>query len=137
MKMFGSMTGCDLKKMVEGATAQLEKHKLPGTIMIAVPADTLVALYHDYQDALFKHMYYEIGRSLQLEENRDEIRKKIPISYLDDFEQGVKDRTLVESAEEKCRHCDKLKLFRFTPRGRLIKKKKENENAHRQQEYQV
>lgn len=138
MKMLGSITGAALKALIQGIEAQMENDHRPHDLQVAIPRDVLVALYHEYQESLYRHFYYELGRTIRLEESRNAVREKIPTAYVAHFDLGAKDRDTIEGAEEKCLHCNKLGLHRLVPRGRLAKRIKEHhENSDRQQKLPV
>ena len=138
MKMLGSMTGAALKALIQGIETQMSKDCQHRDLQVGIPRDVLVALYHEYQEFMHRHFYYELGRAIRLEESRAEVREKIPAHYTVHFDMGVKDRVTITSAEEKCSHCKKLGLHRMVPRGRLARRIKEhNENTDRQQEHSI
>ena len=138
MKMLGSISSSALRDLISGLEQQIGKDCRPNDMLVSIPRDVLVALYHEYQEAMTCHFYYELGRSIRLEESQVTAREKIPSKYLMHFDLGVKDREAIEHAEEKCSHCNKLGYHMLIPRGRLARRIKEaHENADRQQEVKV
>ena len=136
--MLGSFTSAALKTLIQGIEEQMSLDTRPRDMHVSIPRDVLVALYNEYQEAMHRHFYYELGRTIRLEENRDEVRGKIPRRYVEHFDLGVKDRVTIKTAEDKCLHCNKLGLHHLIPRGRLAKRIKEHhENADRQQALKV
>ena len=135
MKMLGSMTSSAIRDMIAGIEHQMGSDCRPRDMPVSIPRDTLVALFHEYQEAMTCHFYYELGRSIRLDENQLAVQERVPSKYMAHFNLGTKDREAIEAAENKCTNCNKIgrKL-----RGRLTPRHKEtNENANRQQEVQV
>ena len=137
MKMFGSIMATTLKQLVNGIEKQMKDDHRPRDLPVEIPRDVLVALYHEYTEALQRHFYYELGRSVRLTENRNHVRDRVPAIYLDHFDLGVKDQDAIHNTEEKCLHCAKASQP-LVYRGRLAHRpQKLNENADRQQEYEI
>lgn len=102
-KMLGSMTAGDVHDLVR--TWEHELSTGAGNDMVMLPKDTMVALFAEMKDLINKKMFFELGRTIQLDETRDTALSKIPSKYTREFEDGVRVKKVEEELLTKCDSC--------------------------------
>ena len=114
-KMYGEMSGEELMNLFHKSSAELAEVEAVGnhrTSMLMIPKSTFVALVAEYKDCLNRKFFFELGRSVQLQETRDDVGKTVPEKYKADFEDGVQQRLVAEQLMvDKCNSCEKIKRF--------------------------
>ncbi len=114
-KMYGEMSGEDVMSLFHKIGTEIAEAEAAGNhrhAMLMIPKTTFVALVAEYKDCLNRKFFFELGRSVQLQENRDAVIKTVPEKYRADFEDGIHQRLVVEQMmTEKCNSCEKIKRF--------------------------
>lgn len=114
-KMYGEMSGEEVMNLFHKISNEVaEAHKAGHTRhgMVMLPKTTFVSLVNEYKDCLNRKFFFELGRAVQLQENRDTVGKTVPDKYRPDFEDGIQQRVVVEQMmTEKCNSCEKIKRF--------------------------
>lgn len=118
-RMFGPMQGDDLMKLARQLETEIAGNPVAAQGQVIIPKGTLVALVNDLRDGINRRFFYELGRSLQLEENREAAKEKVPAKYHGDFELGVQDRKQLNFSEEHCNDCTFKSTALRTMRGRV------------------
>ncbi len=118
-KMFGPMTADELISKIKKLEDQLASNPGQSTDLVCIAKGALVALFTEYRDILNKKFFYELGKTLKLDENRKQALDKVPEKYRQDFEEGANERKELIMHQEKCETCAvKIKTI-HTPRGRI------------------
>lgn len=132
-KMYGEMTGDEVMSLFNKMRKDLEANHDHRKEMVMIPKSTFVAIVSEYKDCLNRKFFFELGRSLQLEENQDSIRKSVPAKYIADFQDGVKQRAAVQQLmAAQCANCTKRFVSVRGVRGRVFigaEKAKQSESS--------
>lgn len=119
-KMYGSITGADLMQMVHEAEADIAKNPDAADKFAMLRKGTLVAVVNDLKDCLNRKFFFELGRSLQLDESRGQAINNVPERYLADFNDGVGEREKIKNfATEQCNTCEYKVTSVDTMQGRV------------------
>ena len=114
-KMYGEMSGEEVMNLFHKLSAEVEAAEAAGNhrhAMLMIPKTTFVALVSEYKDCLNRKFFFELGRSMQLQENQESVAKTVPEKYRADFEDGVQQRKVVEQLmDDKCNTCEMIKRF--------------------------
>lgn len=114
-KMFGEMTGEEVMNLFHKVSKEVSEAEAAGnhrSAMLMIPKSTFVALVGEFKDCLNRKFFFELGRSLQLEENQDSVGKTVPQKYRADYEDGVHQRQVVQQLmDDKCKSCEKNTRF--------------------------
>lgn len=122
MKMFGSMSATELKRLVEDLEKGQDK-----SVQVAIPAGTLIELFNAHQNAVRGRFFYDLGKELVLEESREAFLARIPEVFHQEFFRGVKEREILEAAVAKCETCE----CTVPKRGKLLKRIDHGKNTER------
>ena len=118
-RMFGPMQGDDLMELARQLEVEIAGNPTAAQSQVMIPKGTLVALVNDLRDGMNRRFFYELGRSLQLEENREAAKEKVPAKYHGDFDLGVQERKQLNLNEERCDECSFKATALRTMRGRV------------------
>ena len=114
-KMYSEMSGEEVMNLFHKSSIELTEAEAAGNhrqAMLMIPKSTFVALVAEYKDCLNRKFFFELGRSVQLQETRDNVSKTVPEKYKADFEDGVQQRLVAEQLMvDKCNSCEKIKRF--------------------------
>ena len=121
-KMFGEMTGADVMDMYHKFDEELKSsHNDTRTSMVMVPKSTFVAIVSELKDCLNRKFFFELGRSLQLEENQESVLKTIPPKYQADYQDGIQQRESIKQLmADQCNSCTKRFISVKGLRGKVF-----------------
>jgi hypothetical protein len=86
-KRFGAMTGKELDELYsKHLIGYRSSNEDP---QISINRSTLVSIIREMKDAANSKFFFELGRSLSLEESIERTKQHVPPQYLADFEDGV------------------------------------------------
>lgn len=119
-KMYGSMAGVDLIHLAQSAEQDIVNNPDSADKFVMLPKGTLVALVNELKDCLNRKFFFELGRSLQLDESRGQVVANVPPKYLDEFNDGVGEREKIKNfATEQCNTCEYKVTSVDTMQGRV------------------
>lgn len=119
-KMYGSITGADLMQMVHEAESDIAKNPNAAEKFVMLSKGTLVAVVNDLKDCLNRKFFFELGRSLQLDESRGQAISNVPERYLADFNDGLFERDKIKNLESaRCNSCHYKVTAVETMRGKV------------------
>ena len=114
-KMYGEISGEEVMNLFHKISEEIDANRKAGNHQhgdVMIPKTTFVAIIGEYKDCLNRKFFFELGRSMQLQENQESIRKMVPEKYRQDFEDGIHERKVVEQLmDNKCNTCEKVKRF--------------------------
>lgn len=87
-KMYGSLTGSEVQELAERLAKEITNDPDSSNRSVMVPKSTLVALVTELKECMSRKFYFELGRSIQLEESRLATEKTIPKRFVGEFNDG-------------------------------------------------